>query len=158
MNLRVTLILPALLLALATLKTNTPLNVHSATHNAVGIDEAKGCNITVKAENKSERTLVINLAKSQVRSKQIVAGFWSDLVDKNDPVTEMYLGAKAPTLSTTFGLKLWCDLKRQYKFLIEERVGTGVVSSVWVYYPSQDDWADANTKTINLGNIGRHFN
>src|SRR5438105_939433 len=109
MNLKATLILPALFMALVTLKMNLPLNVNSTAHGAVGVAEAQGCNITIKAENKSERTLVINLEKSQVRSKQIVAGFWSDLVDKNDPVTEMYLGAKAPILSTTFGLKLWCD-------------------------------------------------
>jgi hypothetical protein len=157
MKLRITLIAPAVLLALASLEMNMTPSEHSSTRNAVGIVGAQGCDITIKAENKSNRDLYILLEQSEVRTKQVVAGPWSTL-DTKCPKDQMHLEAKASVETTTCQMDLICDLQRQYKFKIVEKSNGKVINTAWVYYPSDDGWAASGTRTVDLGNIGRHFN
>lgn len=157
MNLKITLVPTALLLA-ATLFTSSPApqaNTTTAVNTTVAMPS--GCDITIKASNGGSRDLYVVLERSEVRTKQLVAGPWSSL-DNKCPRDEMHVGPRTTQLlSTTCELDLTCNLQRQYKFLIQEKSNGRVVNTAWVYYPSDNSWAPSNTKTINLGDVGRHF-
>lgn len=117
---------------------------------------ALGADITIKAHNTSNRDLYVVLERSEVRTKQLVAGPWSTL-DTKCPLNQMHLQANADIETTTCELDLSGNLQRQYKFLIQEKVDGRVVNTQWVYFPSANDWAASNTRTIGLGDISRHF-
>ena len=153
--------LVSLLLLSGSAMAFTPNGVETsdATSGAYATVRFMGCDVTFKAENKSLKNLYINLEDSQVRAKEIIAGPWARLdikCDRND----WKIPSKEGQKSLVCELDLMCNIKRQYKFKIEERGanGSAVLNSVWVYYPSESDWVDGGVKTIDLGNIGRHFN
>lgn len=140
--------------------TNTPATPAVAASTTGTVAMFMGCDITFKAENKGLKNLYINLEDSEVRVKElIIPGPWSRL-DTKCGQDDWKITSKGGMKSLSCELDLMCNIKRQYKFKIEERGASGnvVLNSQWVYFPSDNDFADAGTRTIDLGNIGRHFN
>ena len=159
MNLKITLVPTVLLLAAALFSSSSP--APQATTNSTATNTTvtmpSGCDITIKASNSGSRNLYVVLERSEVRSKQLVAGPWSSL-DRKCPRDEMHVGPRTTELlSTTCELDLTCSLQRQYKFLIQEKNDGRVINTAWVYFPSDNSWTASNTRTINLGDVSRHF-
>jgi hypothetical protein len=154
---RITALFSILAIAAAT-TAFTSNDVATSTSYAANTGAMMGCNITFKAENKSLKNLYINFEESEVRVKELVAGPWSRL-DTKCGQDEWKITSKAGVKSLTCELDLVCNIKRQYKFKLEERGENGnvILNSQYVYFPSDDGWVDAGVKTIDLGNIGRHF-
>ncbi|MBX7216943.1 MAG: hypothetical protein DYG96_13335 [Chlorobi bacterium CHB2] len=158
MNLKITLVPTVLLLAAALFSSSpAPQATTNSTATNTTVTMPSGCDITIKASNSGSRNLYVVLERSEVRSKQLVAGPWSSL-DRKCPRDEMHVGPRTTELlSTTCELDLTCSLQRQYKFLIQEKNDGRVINTAWVYFPSDNSWTASNTRTINLGDVSRHF-
>jgi hypothetical protein len=151
-------LLPALaLIAIIAATTMNTSSVSAGETSGVIHAKANGCDITIKARNESNRDLFIRLEESSVRTKQLVAGPWSTL-DTKCPRDEMHLQPQADVESVVCEMDMTCNFQRQYKFKIIEKDNGRVINTQWVYIPANgNDWAESGKRTIDLGNIGRHF-
>lgn len=117
-----------------------------------------GCDITIKAENKSLKKITIQFAESDVKTK---TGTWSNIYygaqnrsrcDKKNLV----VNAKSSTMTNSCEMDLGCNFQRRYRFKLKS-VFEGKTSYYTVYFPSSTSYCEKGKTVINLGNIGRHF-
>lgn len=120
--------------------------------------EILGCDVSIKAENKSLKKITILFAESDVKTK---TGTWSNIYygaqnrsrcNKKNLVVD----AKSSTKTNSCEMDLGCNFQRRYRFKLKS-VYEGKTSYYTVYFPSSTGYADKGKTTINLGNIGRHF-
>ncbi|MEZ4826533.1 MAG: hypothetical protein R3C61_09595 [Bacteroidia bacterium] len=117
-----------------------------------------GCDITIKAENKSLKKITIQFAESDVKTK---TGTWANIYYGNFNNTRcdkanLILEAKSSNESNRCELDMGCNFDRRYRFKLKS-VFEGETSYATVYYPSADGYVESGTTVIDLGNIGRHF-
>lgn len=120
--------------------------------------QVMGCDVSIKAENKSLKKITILFAESDVKTR---TGTWSNIYygaqnksrcDKKNLV----VASKSKTLSNTCEMDLGCNFARRYRFKLKS-VYEGKTNYYTVYYPSSTTYAEKGTAVIKLGNIGRHF-
>ncbi|MEZ4774372.1 MAG: hypothetical protein R3D00_14400 [Bacteroidia bacterium] len=117
-----------------------------------------GCDITVKAENKSLKKITIQFSESDVRTQ---TGSWSNIYfgtfnNTRCDKANLILESKSGNESNRCELDMGCNFERRYRFKLK-CVYEGETSYATVYYPSSTDYADKGATVIDLGNIGRHF-
>jgi hypothetical protein len=112
-----------------------------------------GCDITIKAENKSLKQVQVQLGYSDVRTR---AGTWAGLLYGGrkcwgmSPDEPWIFDAKTGYKSVTCELDFGCKVDRRYRFRL---FYSG--NAIYEYYPSDDEFTERTT--IDLRNIGRHF-
>lgn len=125
-------------------------------HTMIGI---LGCDVTIKAENKSNKTITILFEESDVKTK---TGTWSNIYFGNfnksrcDKAT-VKLNAKSATKSNVCEMDMGCNFERRYRFKLKCN-DNGKISYFTRYYPSSTSYADKGKSVIDLGNVGKHFN
>jgi len=104
---------------------------------------AAGCDITVRAHNRSSVSVTIDLEDSEVKVRN---GFWSRLNQGGNWIVNTGGDHESKVVS----LDLGCSFDRQYKFLM--RSGG---DEKYIYFPDNDEF----TRSVSLGlaNVGRHF-
>ncbi|MEO0559138.1 MAG: hypothetical protein AAF170_13250 [Bacteroidota bacterium] len=109
------------------------------------------CEVTVRAANRSARTVAVDLNDSQVKTK---SGLWTTLEAEGGKgvCTEatMGLAARSDTKVSACTLESPCTQERRYKFKL-----TYDGNIAWAYYPSANGWT--TDTDLDLGDIGRHF-
>lgn len=120
--------------------------------------EIMGCDVTIKAENKSLKKITILFAESDVKTK---TGTWSNIYYGAQNKTRcdkknLVVASKSKTLSNTCEMDLGCNFARRYRFKLKS-VYEGKTNYFTVYYPSSTTYAEKGKAVVNLGNIGRHF-
>ncbi|MEM7375054.1 MAG: hypothetical protein AAF587_41050 [Bacteroidota bacterium] len=117
-----------------------------------------GCDITIKAENKSLKKITIQFADSDVKTK---TGTWSNIYygaqnRSRCNKKNLVVNAKSSTLTNSCEMDLGCNFQRRYRFKLKS-VFEGKTSYYTVYFPSSTSYCEKGKTVINLGNIGRHF-
>lgn len=140
---------PVLFLAVAIVAT-TPLLVATGPTGAARpwptvtlAPTAGGCDITVRAHNKSGSNVTIDLEDSEAKVKY---GLWKKFNQGGNWV----VNTGGEHESQVVNLDLGCDLLRQYKFLM--RSGD---DDKYVYFPDEDEFT--SSVSLGLANVGRHF-
>jgi hypothetical protein len=104
---------------------------------------AAGCDITVRAHNKSGANVTIDLEDSEVKVRN---GFWSKFNQGGTWVVNTGGAHESKVVS----LDLGCSFDRQYKFLM--RSGG---DEKYIYFPGASDFTES--VSLGLANVGRHF-
>lgn len=104
---------------------------------------AYGCDITVRAHNKSTKNVAIDLEDSEVKVKN---GLWSKLNQGGNWV----INTGGEHESKTVTLDLGCSFNRQYKFLM--RSGG---NEKYIYFPDPNTFT--TSVSLGLADVGRHF-
>ncbi|MDX2246957.1 MAG: hypothetical protein SF052_09295 [Bacteroidia bacterium] len=117
-----------------------------------------GCDITIKAENKSLKKITIQFEESDVKTQ---TGTWSNIYfgtfnNERCDKANLILESKSGIESNRCELDMGCNFERRYRFKLKS-VYEGETSYATVYFPSSTGYANEGTTVIDLGNIGRHF-
>ena len=133
-----------LLAAIATLVAAGPARNQAEAETMVTLTPtAAGCDITVRAHNKGNANVTIDLEDSEVKIKN---GLWSKLNQGGNWV----VNTGGEHESKVVSLDLGCNFDRQYKFLL--RSGG---DDKYIHFPD----ASSFTRSVSLGlaDVGRHF-
>ena len=104
---------------------------------------AFGCDITVRAHNKSTSNVTIDLEDSESKIKN---GFWKKFNEGGTWV----VNTGGEHESTGVSLDRGCDVRRQYK--VRKTQGDNIK---YIYFPGEDDLTESTP--LGLANVGRHF-
>jgi hypothetical protein len=102
-----------------------------------------GCDITIRAHNKSSANVTIDLEDSEVKIKN---GLWSKLNQGGNWV----VNTGGEHESKVVSLDLGCTFERQYKFLM--RSGG---DEKYIHFP--DPGSFTTSVSLGLADVGRHF-
>lgn len=133
-----------LLAALTTLIAAAPATAREGDAAAITMTPAAaGCDITIRAHNKGNASVTIDLEDSEAKVRN---GLWSKLNQGGNWV----VNTGGEHESTVVSLDLGCSFDRQYKFLM--RSGG---DEKYIYFPGVDDFTES--RSLGLANVGRHF-
>ena len=116
--------------------------------------EKPGCSITLQATNKSRKKITLLIDQSEVRAQAIS---WSNLHTHNAcKQRSIVLEGNGSQKSHTCELKMECQAKRQYKFRLKAEY-QGQTIYKYIHFPSASTYLAGGVKSIDLGDLGRHF-